>query len=321
MQWATRMSELAKSMPGYSSHKGFVAEDGERVTMIEFESAATQRAWSLNAEHVEDFRRGTRDHELETSMQYLLSVFLLLFASASLAEDQLVKVDTRPGVSVSFYYMKREGAIATVVLLPGGEGGIGMKDGAPASGNFLVRSRDYFSANGFNVAVVGQPTDRPDLDFAFRVSPEHVEDLRKVAAFLKQDSALPVWLIGTSRGTISATAAAIASDNAELAGMVLTSSVTNWKKRGAVPSQRLDAIRIPVLVLHHAKDACDVCRPHEVASIIAGLKNAPVKKLIMVSGGAGPSGDPCTALHWHGFIGMEKEAVDLISAWVKNPKT
>ena len=24
-------------------------------------------------------------------------------------------------------------------------------------------------------------------------------------------------------------------------------------------------------------------------------------------------------LHWHGYIGMEKEAVDLISEWVKNP--
>jgi len=29
--WAARMSELAQTMPGYISHKGFVAEDGERV--------------------------------------------------------------------------------------------------------------------------------------------------------------------------------------------------------------------------------------------------------------------------------------------------
>lgn len=31
MQWASRMGGLAKSMPGYLSHKGFVADDGERV--------------------------------------------------------------------------------------------------------------------------------------------------------------------------------------------------------------------------------------------------------------------------------------------------
>lgn len=25
--------------------------------------------------------------------------------------------------------------------------------------------------------------------------------------------------------------------------------------------------------------------------------------------------------HWHGYIGMEKEAVDTISGWIKNPKS
>lgn len=43
---AARMDELARSMPGYVSHKGFTAEDGERVTIVEFESEETQRAWT-----------------------------------------------------------------------------------------------------------------------------------------------------------------------------------------------------------------------------------------------------------------------------------
>jgi hypothetical protein len=87
-----------------------------------------------------------------------------------------------------------------------------------------------------------------------------------------------------------------------------------------VPTQKLEAIRIPVLVLHHEKDACQICNLSEVPLITNGLKNAPVKKQIMVSGGANPEGDPCEALHWHGFIGMEKEAVDIITDWMKNPK-
>ena len=41
-----RMSELAATMPGYISHKGFTAEDGERVTIVEFESEEAQRAWA-----------------------------------------------------------------------------------------------------------------------------------------------------------------------------------------------------------------------------------------------------------------------------------
>jgi pimeloyl-ACP methyl ester carboxylesterase len=252
-------------------------------------------------------------------MRILTVTLLLAAATMASAEDKPIRLDTRPGVSVTFYYMKRDGTPATVVLLMGGAGGIGMKGGAPRSRNFLVRSREHFAASGFNVAVVDRPTDR-ELDFHFRTSSEHVQDLRQVVSYLKKDTGLPVWLVGTSRGTISATAAAIAFGNEELAGIALTSSVTSSKRPGAVPTQKLDAIRIPVLVLHHEKDACAITRPEEVSLITTGLKNAPVKKQIMVSGGADPQGDPCEALHWHGFIGMEKEAVDIIAAWIRNPK-
>ena len=251
-------------------------------------------------------------------MRILLIGLLLAATTAALAEDKLIKLDTRPGVSVSVYTMKRDGAAATVVLLPGGGGGIGLKDGVPTSDNFLVRSRDHFAAHGFNVAVVSRPTDK-ELDYEFRVSPAHIEDLRQVVEYLKTDTGLPVWLVGTSRGTVSAAAAAITFGNEKLAGLALTSSVTSNKRTGAVPEQKLEAIRIPVLVLHHEKDACSVTFPRGARWIIDGLKNAPVKKLVMVNGGANPTGDPCEPLHWHGFIGMEKQAVDIMANWIKNP--
>jgi heme-degrading monooxygenase HmoA len=44
-------SALAESAPGFVAHKMFVAEDGERVTLVEFDSLENQRAWSLSAEH------------------------------------------------------------------------------------------------------------------------------------------------------------------------------------------------------------------------------------------------------------------------------
>ena len=64
-----RMVELAAAMPGYISHKGFVAEDGERVTIVEFESEEAQRAWSLHPEHVEAKRKGRQDFYLEYRIQ------------------------------------------------------------------------------------------------------------------------------------------------------------------------------------------------------------------------------------------------------------
>ena len=35
-----RMTAIAATMPGYISHKGFFADDGERVTIVEFEHEA-----------------------------------------------------------------------------------------------------------------------------------------------------------------------------------------------------------------------------------------------------------------------------------------
>ena len=254
-------------------------------------------------------------------MRTMFSAVLVFLVSTAFADDKLMNLDTRPGISVSVYSMKREGASATVVLLPGGEGDLRIKQGVPSSNNFLVRSREYFAANGFNVVVVGNPTDMSDLDNSFRTSPKHVEDLLKVVEFAKRDSGLPVWLVGTSRGTVSAAAVAISIGNRELAGIVLTSSMTGSKKNSGVQAQELGAIRIPVLVMHHERDSCIACSPNEVFRITDGLSNAPIKKQIMVNGGANPRGDACAAMHWHGFIGMEKEAVDIISNWIKNPKT
>ena len=55
-----RMVELAQAMPGYISHKGFFAEDGERCTIVEFDSADSQRAWRMHPEH-RDIQRKAKD--------------------------------------------------------------------------------------------------------------------------------------------------------------------------------------------------------------------------------------------------------------------
>lgn len=60
-RWAMRMSEIAKQMPGYISHKGFVADDGERVTIVEFQSEEAQRAWALHPEHLDAKKKGRAD--------------------------------------------------------------------------------------------------------------------------------------------------------------------------------------------------------------------------------------------------------------------
>ena len=68
-RWAMRMSEIARQMPGYLSHKGFVADDGERVTIVEFESEEAQRAWAIHPEHVAAKKKGRADFYLEYRVQ------------------------------------------------------------------------------------------------------------------------------------------------------------------------------------------------------------------------------------------------------------
>ena len=50
-EWAQRIHDLATTMPGFLSIKGFTAEDGERVSIVEFASEETHRAWREHPEH------------------------------------------------------------------------------------------------------------------------------------------------------------------------------------------------------------------------------------------------------------------------------
>lgn len=266
--------------------------------------------------------------EDKTSMKIILaflSFFIALGCIPSALADELQqgyvdRVESR-GVYVPIYEVWNKNAVASVVLYSGGGGGFGKigADGWPESRNFLIRSAKLFAANPFNVILVGRATDVTGLDGLTRIGDDHDLDNQAIFRAIKAKSAAPIWLVGTSMGTISVTAAAIRDLNANIAGIVLTSSVTAYRIKGAVPTQDLAKIKVPVLVLHHERDACKVCTPFEAKDISKALINAPIRKTVLVNGGDGASGDPCEALHYHGFIGTEKEAVDLIANWIIQP--
>ncbi len=257
---------------------------------------------------------------MEKIAKLLLIVWALAALSRAQAAGERFDVPTREGVVTPVFWEAAEGAKATVLLFPGGAGGFGrVEAGRPTSRNFLVRATGDFLTQGYNVAIFGKPGDTPDLGYNERISAAHMTDIGEVLKAVKQKSSAPVWLVGTSRGTVSATAAAIRLQG-DIAGLVLTSSIVAWDKPGAVPRQDLPALRVPVLVLHHAKDQCRQTLPRDVGYILKGLTAAPVKKLVMVDGGADPTGDTCEALHWHGFIGMETEAVKIMTGWMDQPR-
>ena len=68
-EWLARMRDIVTKMPGYISHRVYVAEDGERCTVVEFDSEEHQRAWSSHAEHVQAKARGRSSFYSEYNLQ------------------------------------------------------------------------------------------------------------------------------------------------------------------------------------------------------------------------------------------------------------
>lgn len=73
-QLGERMYELASSMPGYISYKDFAAEDGENVSIIEFESLETLAAWRDHPEHKIAQQRGRNEFFSEFHVQVCTTV-------------------------------------------------------------------------------------------------------------------------------------------------------------------------------------------------------------------------------------------------------
>ncbi|WP_341679087.1 antibiotic biosynthesis monooxygenase [Niveibacterium sp. SC-1] len=56
-----RMYQLASAMPGFVSYKDFASQDGEFVSIVEFEDEATLAAWRNHPEHMAIQERGRRE--------------------------------------------------------------------------------------------------------------------------------------------------------------------------------------------------------------------------------------------------------------------
>jgi heme-degrading monooxygenase HmoA len=69
IKWSVLTGDLAKTMPGYISHKGFTALDGERVTIVEFEDEESLRGWSQQADHLQAKKLGREQFYLEFRVQ------------------------------------------------------------------------------------------------------------------------------------------------------------------------------------------------------------------------------------------------------------
>lgn len=66
---AEQIYKLALGMPGLLATKDFVAEDGERLTIVEFRSAEELEAWRVHTEHQAVQKQGRESFYTEYSLQ------------------------------------------------------------------------------------------------------------------------------------------------------------------------------------------------------------------------------------------------------------
>lgn len=245
--------------------------------------------------------------------------------AAQVGTPSLISIQRPRGATQAFILIKVDNPVASVILFTGGHGALGLRSASSmkwGAEGFLVRFRDQFVANNFMVAVVDAPSDQQQgMNAMFRMSGAHAGDIGAVAAYLKKQADVPVWLVGTSMGTFSAARGAIAGNGID--GLVLTSTITRAMEGtlakshpDGVASMALSEITVPTLIASHRNDACKVTPATDAPKLSKRLTKASKVEIALLDGGDPPLSDPCGAKAHHGYFGVEAEAVSTIARFI-----
>jgi hypothetical protein len=259
-------------------------------------------------------------------MRLIVVAFLcmLLDARSATAQQEIVTLPTRAGVTQSYFLTSIPKNLQAVALLFPGSGGLiqlRSENGKPRfnQGNFLVRSRAEFIKRGVVAVILDAPLDQQGgwgMGDEFRLGAAHFTDMSAVIEDLeKRFPRVPLFLVGTSRGTISA-AAVGARLGQRAAGAILTATMfRQTPKNSKEPGPGLSkfdfaTIKAPLLFVHHVSDQCESTPYGEAARL------SDKYPLVTVFGGAQPQSGPCDAFSQHGFLGKESETVEEIVNWM-----
>lgn len=267
---------------------------------------------------------GTHDHMRAALVGLAVAIQVALAPLASAETTSVIDLPTRSGVTQRLVLVEPDGKPrAAAVLIAGGHGALKIfPNGSFGWGDqgFLVRNRGLLAQQGIAVAVIDAPSDKRSGLAGSRDTDEHMVDIAATIKWLRERTGVAVWLIGHSRGTESAAAAALrlGPSPAGPDGLVLASPISSesaFAKGHAVTHFTLEQLQLPVLVLAHEADGCSVTAPKDLPLVVDRLTGASRKKVIELSGGR-PAGDLCAHQGTHGFGGLDAAAVQVISDFV-----
>jgi len=243
--------------------------------------------------------------------------------AAIAAEDTVLSVRPRPGVTVKFRYIAPDRPKAAAVLLEGGSGRVKLAAGKPQG--FLIANTRAFAAKGISVALMNAPSDQRGFEdgmpFTFRATREHRTDIDAVlAALAERLPDAPKWVVGVSAGTISAAAYA-ANRTRGLDGVVLLSSIARPPKRAGgakitVFGFPIGRIAVPLLALAHRDDTCRSTPPFGAKRIVDMASSSRHAAAMLVQGGTSPGRNACRPRTHHTFFGIEDEVVAKVANFI-----
>jgi hypothetical protein len=269
---------------------------------------------------------------LSRSLLSLLIAVPTFFATPSIAQDEavadeVVTLDTRPGVKQSFLLLKPHGEVKGVVLMfPGHEGVVHFvkgKDGYDVThegGGLTIRkeTRKTYRSNGLVMALVAPPSDmQGGMDTRFRSSTEHLADMKQVLNYLREKYGQKPYLHGHCRSSFSSASLATKLKNEGIAGMIL-SSARSTGKHGAVMDFERGVVSVPVLLVQHKQDPC-VGTPYSNLKAVRefyGQSSDKVDVILVTGGNTKVTGARSCQAGPHSFSGLEEETASAIANWI-----
>jgi hypothetical protein len=244
--------------------------------------------------------------------------------AARAADAEAVTIDTTFTVKTPPVRLDKPAhrARASVILMTGGNGLLSLDATGTitdSTGNFLIRSADLFLRHGLNVMMAdATPAHPTGLNFVTRLSATHAAELQGFINAAINRWGKPVWVVGTSNGSISTvTAAGFQPALSGLSGVVLTSSVTVLNT-ATQPTFNLyvSRITVPTQVVWHQDDHCVSSPPAGSAALFAAIPAAK-KASEVFDRGHSVATDPCGAFSEHGYAGLEQKVVKEIAEFVR----
>jgi hypothetical protein len=248
----------------------------------------------------------------------VLAVSLLATCLPAWAADSVLTLTPRPGATLRVLTDRPAMPIGSVVLMAGGDGAIDLDERGTIgslSQNHLVRTRNAYVRAGYAVFVPDVASDLKGTQ-RYRFGTAYAQDVAAVVAAARQAKS-PVALIGTSRGALSVIAV-FAKQSAVVPDVAVISSGVLMGNGSASTLGNLNRVAVPVLLLRHRLDACHATPPADADRFKPLLTASPRVDIVTLDGGGprGTTADPCGASHYHGFYGMDDQAVAATAQWL-----